>query len=112
MKATSSKVRPKNTTEKNTIESKAIESNTIEVSPFSKVHVVKISRDSQNVVIEEFCQTCETGNLNSLKDIHKEDSLAWAQEYMKLNFQQPLFTDERRTNMDKPEWWSKIVGPN
>ena len=42
-----------------------------------------------------------------LKVIQKEKRLNWASEYMKLDFEVVMFTDECRATHDWPDGWSK-----
>lgn len=42
-----------------------------------------------------------------LKCIHREKRLKWAENNMKVNFENVIFTDECRATLDGPDGWSR-----
>ena len=47
-----------------------------------------------------------------LSQIHKGRRLAYAQKYMKMDFQQVLFTSEASATLNGRDGWAKIWTPN
>ena len=60
--------------------------------------------------IEESCQPCETGNLTSAEGYSQWNPCGMGL-YLKLEFQQVIFTDECRATLDGPGKRSKIWVP-
>lgn len=78
---------------------------------FARAGVIPRSRQARCNVLNEMARNINPIPRPPLNQIHKEKRLAWAQKYMKMNFQNVLFTDEARATLDGPDGWAKVWNP-
>ena len=79
---------------------------------FRNAGLQKISKSTRCRVLRRLAKHVKPEVLPPLKDIHKIKHIAWAQKYLKWDFQHVLFTDECRATLDGSDAWSKIWVPN
>ena len=87
------------------------EPNGTSASIFAKAGVVPMSRKTRCSVLNEMARNVKPISRPPLNKTHKEKRIAWAEKYMKTDFQQVLFTDEARATLDGPDGWAKVWSP-
>lgn len=76
-------------------------------SIFARAGVTPRSRQARCNVLNEMARNIKAIPRPPLSHTHKEKRVAWAQKYVKMDFQQVLFTDEARATLDGPDGWAK-----
>ena len=80
-------------------------------SIFAKAGIAAMSRKTRCSVLNELARNVKPISRPPLNQTHKKKRMAWAEKYMKTDFQQVLFTDEARATLDGPDGWAKVWSP-
>lgn len=80
-------------------------------SIFIKAGVAAMSRKTRCSILNEIARNVKPISKPPLNQTNMKKRIAWAQKYMKTDFQQVLFTDESRATLDGPDGWAKVWSP-
>ena len=76
-------------------------------SIFNDAGVTLPSRPTRCRVLKKFAKVKSAVKQPPLKKIHKQKRIEWAKRYMKIDFNQVVFTDECRATLDGPDGFSR-----
>jgi transposase len=73
---------------------------------FERVSAADVPKSTRCRILQGMASVRKPSTRPPLKNVHRENRVQWAKQYLKQDFQHVLFTDECRATLDGPDGWS------
>ena len=74
---------------------------------FAKAGVRNIGKNLRCETLKKLATVKNAEKMPPILPRHEKQHLAWGRKYMKLNFNNVIFTDEMRATLDGPDGWRR-----